>query len=99
VDLVLIAPSKDLPAVREGAILQQHPAQVCLDDNWYNYDPQRDQDLTYLDLEIQYLNMGGEFHFIPRELSLSTSNPLEGQGGPGPQTAANRICQAVEGSR
>jgi len=98
-NLVLIAPSKDLPAVREGAILQQHPAQVSLDDSWDNYDPQRDQDLTDLDLEIQDLNIGGEFHFIPREHPSSTSNPSEEQAGPGPQTAANRIRQAVESGR
>ena len=98
-DLVLAAPSEDLPAVREGAILQQHPVQAALDDSWYNYDPQRDQDLTDLDLEIQDLNMGGEFHFIPREHHSLTSNPSDGQAGPGPQTAANHICQAVEGGK
>ena len=59
------------------------------EDDWDNYDPRDDPDLDF-DIEDLYHTLD-DLHFLPNTpASLS-----EQQGGPGPETASNRIQRAV----
>ena len=69
--------------------LNQETPTIDNEDDWENYDPTNDPDVDF-DIEDLY-NTLDDFHFLP-----NTPTPLsEQQGGPGPQTASNRIQRAV----
>ena len=69
--------------------LNQNAPALDNEDDWETYNPTEDPDLNF-DMEDLY-NTLDDFHFLP-----NNPTPLpEQQGGPGPQTATNRIQRAV----
>ncbi|PPQ92723.1 hypothetical protein CVT25_013764, partial [Psilocybe cyanescens] len=65
------------------------------EQDWDDYDPMNHEDF---DFDMSALQAGGshrdEFHFIPNTPELPEDG-VEGEDGPGPQTAANRIQSAA----
>jgi len=69
--------------------LNQTMPTIDNEDDWDNYNPMDDPDLDF-DIEDLYHTLD-DLHFLPNTpASLS-----EQQGGPGPETASNRIQRAV----
>ena len=64
---------------------EEEPQQL---EDWEDFDPQQDPDI---DFDLDLGPYGEELHFVPDEPYAKPDDMEEGEAGPGPQTAANRI--------